>query len=159
MIANLRLWFAALSLREKRLVLVAMALAALTLFWFGLIRPVSDGLYAARVRHNDAVLRLAATEAQLRDIAQMQRNRPPPLQAPLDETIRARASAAGFALSNVTPQPGNAVQVQIAAARPIALFGWVAQLEADGIIVVALSTTDNGDRTLAAVVTLKAQGL
>ena len=159
MIANLRLWFTALSLREKRLVLSAVALAIVTLFWFGLIRPVSDGLYAARVRHNDAVLRLAATEAQVRAIGEMQRSRPAPLRAPLEATIRERATAAGFSLANVTPQADNSVQIQITAARPTALFGWIAGLEADGVIVASVTTTDNGDRTIAAVIALKAQGV
>lgn len=159
MMTNIRIWFMALSLREKRLVLTAAALAVLTLFWFGLIRPVGDALYDARVRHNDAVLQLATTEGQVRAIAEMQRSRPAPLQAPLDTVIRERATAAGFALANVTQQPDNAVQIQLTAARPTALFGWIAGLEADGILVTALTTTDNGDRTLAAVVTLKAQGV
>ena len=62
MTAVLRAWFGALSLREKRLVLAAAALAFVTLFWFALVRPVSDGLADARVRHNNAVLRLAEIE-------------------------------------------------------------------------------------------------
>ncbi len=159
MTAGIRSWFAALSLREKRLVLVALALAALTLFWFGLIRPVGDGLASATARHNDAVVRLAETERAVRAIADIQRNRPPPLAAPLDALIRERATAAGFTLANLTPQPENTVQVQLSAARPAALFGWIAALEADGILVDTLTTTDNGDKTLSAVLTLKARGV
>lgn len=159
MIGGIRLWFAALSLREKRLVLIAVALAALTLFWFGLIRPIGDGLASARVRHGDAVVRLAETERAIRALAEMQRNRPPPLAGPLDAILRDRATAAGFTLANLTPQPGNAVQVQLSSARPGALFGWIAALEADGIIVDTLTTADNGDKTLSATITFKARGV
>lgn len=159
MIAAIRSWFAALSLREKRLVLIAVALALLTLLWFGLIRPIGDALATAKIRHNDAVLRLATIEGQIDEIARLNRDRPPPLPAPIDVVVRDRASAAGFTLANLTPQTGNAVQIQIAAARPTALFGWIAALEADGIIVASISTTDNGDKTLAATMTLKARGV
>ncbi len=159
MIASLRTWFTMLSLREKRLVLVAMALAVLTLFWFGLIRPVGDGLASAKVRHNDAVVRLAETERAIRALAEMQRNRPAPLSVPLDVAIREKAAAAGFTLANLTPQSNNAVQIQLAAARPSALFGWIATLEAEGILVESVTTTDNGDKTLSAALTLKARGI
>jgi len=45
-----------------------------------------------------------------------------------------------------------------ASARPGALIGWIADLEASGILVDRLGTTDNGDRTVAVQMTLKAQG-
>jgi general secretion pathway protein M len=38
------------------------------------------------------------------------------------------------------------------------LTGWVAELEATGILVEQLTTTDNGDRTVAAQMTLRARG-
>ncbi len=159
MMGSIRAWFAALSLREKRLVLVAAALAVLTFLWFGLIRPIGDGLADAKARHNSAVVRLAETQAQLDAVKALQRNRPPPLAAPLDLSIRDRAAESGFALASVTPQPGNAVQIAIASARPAALFGWIADLEASGILVDTLITTDNGDQTVSATITLKTRGI
>jgi hypothetical protein len=45
-----------------------------------------------------------------------------------------------------------------ASARPGALIGWIADLEASGMLVDRLGTTDNGDRTVAVQMTLKAQG-
>lgn len=159
MISALRQWFAALSLREKRLVLVAVALAIVTLLWFGIIRPINDGLSSARARHNGAVLRLAETGAAMQTLKSLQRDRPAPLAVPLDQAIRDSATQAGFALESVTPQAGNAQQIMIASARPAALFGWIATLEADGIIVDTLSASDNGDQTVAVTMTLKARGL
>lgn len=159
MTAALKAWFSALSLREKRLVLVAVALAIVTLFWFGLVRPVSDGLADARVRHNTAVQRLAEIESQIESVKIMQRTRPAPISAPLETVVRERAAEAGFALANVSPQPNNGLQIAIAAARPAAFFAWVADLEASGILVESLSTSDNADQTISATLVLKIQGI
>ena len=81
-----------------------------------------------------------------------------PLGGPLETTVRMRANDAGFALTSVVPQGGDRVQITIASARPGALIGWIADLEASGILVDRLGTTDNGDRTVAVQMTLKAQG-
>lgn len=159
MIGSIRSWFDALSLREKRLVLVAVALALVTLFWFGLVRPVSDGLADARVRHNNAVERLAEIEAQLASVKLLQRTRAAPFGAPLETVMRERAAQAGFALTSVAPQANNGLQIAIAAARPGAFFPWVGELEASGILVESLSTSDNGDQTISATLVLKTQGL
>ncbi|OYY69733.1 type II secretion system protein GspM [Sphingomonas sp. 28-63-12] len=159
MTAAFRLWFGALSLREKRLVLVAIGLAILTLFWFGLVRPVGDGLSDSRARHNSAVLRLAATEAQLREVRDLQRRRPAPIGAPLESVVRDRAAQAGFALSSVSPAADNGVQIAIPAARPAAFFAWIADLEDSGILVETMTTSDNGDQTISATLILKMQGL
>lgn len=159
MIASVRLWFAALSLREKRLVLVAAGLAVLTLVWFGVIRPIGDGLSSAKSRHNSAVQRLAETEAQMQALAQLQADRPPPLAVPIDIAVRDRAAQAGMGLSSVTPQGNGIVQIAIGSAKPSALFRWIADLEAAGIIIDTITTTDNGDQTVSASITLKARGI
>lgn len=159
MIGAMRRWFAALTLREKRLVLVAAALAVITLVWFGIIRPIGDGLSSARSRYNGAVGRLADTRAQMQALTSLQADRPPPLAVPIDIAVRDRANIAGFALNSVTPQGSAAVQVTITAARPAALFGWIADLESSGVIVDTITTTDNGDQTVAATITFKARGI
>lgn len=153
-----RLWFAERSLREKRLLLVMAALAVLTFLWAAIIRPVSDGLSSARERHADAVIRLAETRMRLKAVEIIQRGQPVLFEAPLDSIIRDRADEAGFALANVTAQGPNRVQITIATARPGALFGWIANLEAAGILVDSLATTDNGDKTISAQIALKARG-
>jgi len=159
MTAAIQRWFSALSLREKRLVLVAVALAIVTLFWFGLVRPVGDGLSDAKARYSSAVRRLADTEAQLRDVRALQRQRPEPIAAPLESVVRERAANAGFALSSVTPASDNGIQIAIPTARPAAFFAWVADLESNGILVDSMTTTDNADQTISATLVLKLQGL
>jgi general secretion pathway protein M len=158
MIERLRLWFAGRTQREQRMLLAMVALAALTLVWVGIIWPVTDGLSSARERHADAVIRLAETQARVKEVETLQRNRPAALEAQLDSVIRDRANEAGFALASVSPDGPNRVQITIATARPGPLFGWIAGLEASGILVDSLATTDNGDKTVSAQLALKVRG-
>lgn len=158
MIERLRLWFAGRSSREQRMLLVMVALLALTIVWAGIIWPVTDGLSSARERHADAVIRLAETQARVKEVEALQRNRPAALEAQLDSVVRDRANEAGFALASVTPDGPNRVQITIATARPGLLFGWIAGLEAAGILVDSLATTDNGDKTVSAQLALKVRG-
>jgi general secretion pathway protein M len=158
MTERFRLWFAGRSLRERRMLLVMVALLALTIVWGGIIRPVTDGLSSARERHTDALIRLAEAQARVKELEAVQRQRPAPLEAQLDTVIRDRANEAGFALASVTPDGPNRVQITIATARPGPLLGWVAGLESAGILVDSLSTTDNGDKTVSAQLSLKVRG-
>ena len=155
---RLRLWFAARSLREKRLLIVMVALAAVTLVWALIIRPVNDGLSNARERHENAVIRLAETQARVKAVAAIEQQHPAGIGAPLDAIIRDRANEAGFALTSVNADGPNRVQIAIATARPGALFGWIAQLESAGIIVESLATADNGDKSVSAQISFRVRG-
>ncbi len=158
MIERFSLWFAERSLREKRMLIVMAALLVLTLIWAAIIRPVSDGMSSARERHADAVIRLAETQARVKAVTLLQQQHPAPITTPLDTIIRDRANEAGFALASVTADGPNRVQISIGTARPGALVGWIAQLEAAGILVESLATSDNGDKTVSAQMTLKVRG-
>lgn len=146
------------SLREKRLILTMLALLALTLVWYGVIRPLGDALSSERARHADAVIRLGTTEAQVAAIREADRNRPPPLNAALVDTVRARAADAGFTLASLTQDRPTRVRVAIQSARPEALVPWLARLESAGILLDGATFTDNGDRTVGVQLTLKARG-
>ena len=158
MTERLQAWFRSRSLREQRLLLVMVALLALTIVWAGIILPVTDALSNARTRHDAAVVLLGETEARVHDVKAFEQDRPAALGAPLDSVIRDRANSAGFALANVAPAGDNGVQIGIASARPGALMAWVAGLEDDGILVDSLTLTDNGDKTVAAQITFRVRG-
>ena len=150
-------WFATRSLREKRLLLVAGALAVRALLWGGVIRPVGDALSSERERYADAVQRLGSTEARVDAVADIGRRRSAP-SGPIADVVRGAALQAGFALASLDPAGPDAVKVGIQSARPAALAAWLAQLEASGVLVTSASLTDNGDRTLGVTLTLTARG-
>jgi hypothetical protein len=50
------------------------------------------------------------------------------------------------------------VSLAIGAAKPQALFGWIAQMEAQGFIVESLTASSNPDRTLSAQILLRTRG-
>lgn len=155
---GLRAWFDGRSLREKRLLLVMTALLALTLVWYGIIRPVGDALSDARGRHADAVIRLGETQARVDAIRALDRSRPAPLTGTFADAVRARAADAGFTVASLDQDGPNRARVAIQSARPAALVPWLARLEGAGILIDAATLTDNGDRTVSAQLTLKARG-
>lgn len=154
----LRAWFDGRSLREKRLILVMLALLALTLVWFVVIRPIGDALSSERGRHADAVIRLGETRAAVTALRGLERDRPAPLTGRFADAIRPRAADAGFALATLDEDGPNRVRVSIASARPAVLVPWLARLEAAGILVDGATLTSNGDQTVGVQLVLKARG-
>lgn len=148
-------WFTTRSLREKRLILAMLALLALTVVWFGIIRPLGDALASERQRHADAVVRLGETAAQVEAIRAINRLRPAALTGAFADAVRARADAAGFAIASLDQDGPSRVRVAIAGARPAALVPWLARLEGAGILVDSATLTDKGDRTVSVQLVLK----
>jgi len=135
-----------------------LGLAAVTLIWGGVIRPLDDALSAARERHAEAVVRLATAEARGEAVrAALRDGGATPLAGPLADTVRARAEAAGFALETLEPAGPDQVRVTIPSARGGALAAWLAQGEAGGVLVDEATLTDKGDRTVSAVLVLRAR--
>lgn len=153
----LKAWYAARSLREQRMILVMLLLAAVTLVWGLVVIPVRDGLSGARARQQDAVERLGRTLNAVAAVKAAQRGGATAVTAPLADSVRARAEEAGFALATLDEQEGGRVRFSIATARPPALFAWIAELERSGMLVEAASVTPNGDWTVAAQLTLRAR--
>jgi general secretion pathway protein M len=158
MIAALKAWFDGRTLRERRMLLVMAAMIVLTILWFGIFLPVSDGLSSSRTRLNDAVVRLGKAEAEREAITDLARNKPQPISGALADYIRQSAGDAGFALSNVSPQGDDRVQIAIPTARPGAMFSWIADLEHAGVIVATIDVSNNGDQTVAAQILLMERG-
>ena len=155
---RIRLWFNGRSLREKRMILVMLALLVVTVIWGLIIRPVGDGLSAARERHVPVVLLLADTRDRAEAIRALRRGGAGPVSGPLDAAVRQSADAAGFALATLDPADGGAVRFTITSARGGALLAWLTQLEASGVVVDQLVTANNGDRTVSAQVTVRSRG-
>ena len=151
---DVRDWFAARSLRERRLILVMLGLAAVTLVWATIILPVRNGLSSARTRYTDAVVRLGVAEAGLVRMKAIQRRVAAPLSGALGDAVRASAQEAGLSLTSLDPNASDRVQAGVATARAGALTGWIARLEASGVVVDTLTIAANGDGTVNAQMTL-----
>lgn len=149
-------WFDARAPRERWLILVMLGLLAVTIVWIAVIRPVQDGLASSRERYDDAVIRLGQTQTTVNAIHAIQRGHPQPLGAPLADAVRERAEAAGFTLAGVDTG-ADSVRTSIGSAKAGALLGWLAGLEADGVLIDGATITANGDGTVAAQLTLKAR--
>ncbi len=154
---GLRAWFDGRSLRERRLLLAMIALAALTLVWGAVIRPMGDRLAGARTRHADAVIRLGETRARVESARLVGRDGGGRLSAPIADEVRARAAEAGFTLLSVDDDGPDRVRVAVQSARPGALAGWLARLERRGLLVDSAAFTPNPDRTVGATLTLRSR--
>ena len=130
-------------------------LLVLTILWLGVIRPVQDGMVSSRERYDDAVIRLAGTQSEIETLQAAGRRRP--LTGSLADAIRARADQAGFTLTTLDEQGSDRVHVTIQTARPAALSAWLASLERAGILIDAATLRDNGDKSVAADLVLKAR--
>ena len=150
----LKEWFAGRSLRERRLILVMLGLAAVTLVWAAIILPVRNGLSSSRERYTDAVVRLGEAQAGIARMKAIQRRAATPLNRALADVVRASAEAAGLTLASLDPVASDRVRVGIATARAGALTAWIAQLEATGLLVDSLTIAGNGDGTVNAQMTL-----
>ncbi len=148
-------WWATRSTREQRLLGVMIALIALVLVWLLVIRPLGDALDGAKQRHNAAVLALA--EARTRtNPGGMRATGTAPL--PLDALVGRTAADAGFTAARVSGGGPTMARLTLAAARPQALFGWIARLEAQGVTVERLQARANPDRTVAVEAAFSARG-
>lgn len=158
MTARLKALWLARTDRERWLLGMMLALAALVLAWLLILRPLGDMLSAAKQRHGESVAALAEARAQAAAIGGLEKNRPAAIAGPIDAAVAAAASAAGFQLSGLQPEGPGRVSLAIGAAKPQALFGWIAQLEGQGFIVERLTASSNPDRTLSAQIILRTRG-
>ena len=143
---GLSAWWATRSTREQRLLLVMFALIGLVLIWLLIVRPLGDALDRAKQRHNTAVLQLAEARARSNPGGARPGATAP---LPLDALINRTAVEAGFTAARVTGGGPTTARLTLDAARPQALFGWIATLESQGVRVERLQARANPDRTVA----------
>jgi general secretion pathway protein M len=145
------LWWEARSARERWLVGAMLALLAFVFVWLLVVRPLADMLDAAKQRHGAAVVALAEARAQARPAVAA-------AAGPADRIVAETASEAGFTGARIARLGPGRASVAVDAARPQALFGWVAQMERRGLVVERLGARANADRTLSAELILRAGG-
>jgi general secretion pathway protein M len=152
-------WWRLRSRREQWLLAVMLVLAAFTLAWLLVVRPLGDAVATANERHDRAVIALAEARAQALVIRRYEAIRAPAQPGPLEGAVSAAAAAAGFQLSRIQPDGENRIGLSLAAAKPQAFFTWLEALErGQGLVVERLNVTSNSDRTLAVELTLRKRG-
>ena len=81
----------------------------------------------------------------------------PATTGPVDAIVTRTAAAAGFPGARVAAMGAGRASVSLDAARPQALFGWIAQMEQQGLVVERLRVQANQDHTLSAEMTMAAR--
>jgi general secretion pathway protein M len=140
-------WWAGRTLRERRLLLVMVALLAVTTAWLGVVRPV----LAWRAAAADRATAAAATLDEVRTAAALLT----PSGAAADRSaegleplIRRTAGAAGLEVVT-TMGAANQLGFQLSNVGTAALFSWLSALETDHrLTVCSLGVVKNADATL-----------
>ena len=159
MIESVRLWFAALTQREKWLVATAGILAGLSIAVFAIIMPALSVVEKAALDLDDAVQRrgrivakVASTQGQ-RSVARTA------AAADIGLLVTQSAAEKGFdVIKSANAAPGQ-ISIRIDQARAPAFLAWVNELEAQNIVVrtATLRSGANGTVTVEAQMQMGAQ--
>lgn len=150
-------WWTRRTVRERQMLLVAAALLALVVVWFLAIRPLMDARAEARVKLDAAVTELARARASA-TMARQSAGTAPQVPLPLQAFVSQSAGEQGFTNLSVTASAPTQVSIASPQLRAPVFFGWIAQLEARGVTVEALSARANADQTIAVDAVLRAGG-
>ncbi len=159
MIESVRLWFAALTQREKWLVATAGILAGLSIAVFAIIMPALSVVEKAALDLDDAVQRrgrivakVASTQGQ-RSVARTA------AAADIGLLVTQSAAEKGFDVIKSANAAQGQISIRIDQARAPAFLAWVNELEAQNIVVrtATLRSGANGTVTVEAQMQISAQ--
>ncbi len=143
----MRAWWENRSVRERRLIAVAGALAAGLLLWLSLVRPLGAALNEAERRQQDMAEMHGAVAAR---VALLRHGNPmTAVPSAPGEWLAASAAEEGFAADPPRPLVDGRWAVRIASARAGALMGWIARIEARGGRAESLRISPQGSGTVA----------
>ncbi|WP_313807296.1 type II secretion system protein M [Sphingobium sp.] len=126
--------------REQWMLGVMFALLAVVMAWLGVLRPLD----MARRSAHDALLEATDRNAAIRAKAKLLKSLPRAAGTvdagvPLEQFIGQSAGEAGLTLERAQAQGADRLDMAIASVRPVALFSWLAALEAQGVRVETMS--------------------
>lgn len=150
MIVTVRHWYQSRSIRERRLILLMLAIAVPLLSWLLIVAPLSAAYEDALDRHLEAVDRNGRVRA-LADPARVTRPAIAPGSggAELALVVTEAATQAGLTLDSTSAAGPDTVTIAIAQARPPAAVQWLRDFEQRGIRVEDLRMTPAADGTVA----------
>ena len=125
--------------REQWMLGVMFALLAVVLLWLGAM-----GLAGAQRSARDALLTATDRNAEMRAKVKLLKTLPRGVtggsaSVGIDQLVSQSAGEAGLTLERAEAQGGARIEIAMASVRPVALFSWLAGLEAQGISVETMS--------------------
>ncbi|KQN00687.1 type II secretory protein PulM [Sphingobium sp. Leaf26] len=128
------------STREQWMLGVMFALLGGVILWFGVAMPLDRTQRSAREALLAATDRNAAVRAAVKQLKALPRDAAiTGPTAPIDQFVGQSAGEAGLTLERAQAQGNDRIDIAIASVRPVALFSWLAMLEAQGVRVDTMS--------------------
>lgn len=158
MMQRLNAWYIALTQRERVMVSIAAALAALVLLVYGLVLPLGHALDAATARHREVTDRAGRILAGLEMLKRAPSARSAGLAGPVDQAAEASAQEAGFVVQSRERRGADVVVLAIASARPSAVLAWLDSVERIGLTVEQVTMTPAPDGSVSVSVALRKAG-
>ncbi|HKY80524.1 MAG TPA: type II secretion system protein M [Sphingobium sp.] len=124
--------------REQWMLGVMVALMAVVILWIGVLGPLS----AAQLSARDALAQATDRNAAIRTKVKLLKTLPRSAGAstiPVDQLVGQSAGEAGLTLERAQAQGPDRIEIAVASVRPVALFSWLAKLEAQGVRVDTMS--------------------
>lgn len=159
MIESVRLWFAALTQREKWLVATAGILAGLSIAVFAIIMPALSVVEKAALDLDDAVQRRGRIVAKVASTHGQRSVARTAAAADIGLLVTQSAAEKGFDVIKSANAAQGQISIRIDQARAPAFLAWVNELEAQNIVVrtATLRSGANGTVTVEAQMQISAQ--
>jgi general secretion pathway protein M len=159
MIESVRLWFAALTQREKWLVATAGILAGLSIAVFAIIMPALSVVEKAALDLDEAVQRRGRIVAKVASTQGQRSVAPMAAAADIGLLVTQSAAEKGFDVIKSTNAAPGQISIRIDQARAPAFLAWVNELEGQNIVVrtATLRSGANGTVTVEAQMQISAQ--
>ena len=159
MIESVRLWFAALTQREKWLVATAGILAGLSIAVFAIIMPALSVVEKAALDLDEAVQRRGRIVAKVASTQGQRSVAPMTAAADIGLLVTQSAAEKGFDVIKSTNAAPGQISIRIDQARAPAFLAWVNELEGQNIVVrtATLRSGANGTVTVEAQMQMGAQ--
>lgn len=151
-------WYIGVTLRERILVSVAGALAALIVLIYGIVLPVGNALDEAAVRHREATERAGRIAAGIDMLKRAPQGRAAVVSGPVEQVAAGSAQEAGFVVQSNQKRGADMAVLVIPTARPSAVLAWLDGLAGQGLAVEQVTMTPAPDGSVAVNVTLRKAG-
>lgn len=139
--SGLRAWWNGLSLRERWLIGIMLAIAGVLVLWLGMVRPLERGIVNGWIRYGEAVDTNASVRGAIAILRGLPERRTEGATGAMDQIVSQSAAEAGLTLDRGDVQGGGRMAIAIGSARSGALLLWLSGLQARGIGVETISMT------------------